>query len=222
MGILQEHIKDNCDSRLQGVLSLGVREAYQFLEKLKESEKILQRPEMKKTYGHIRNGFIDVALKQVLESSEIPHEIVDKTVSRYRNGYTYLMIETQGAILTPSKVEKTISVPPKAIFRSKGSIINKQYTLFDNSDDLNQKYDESNPPFLLLTYGGYDYKLDFVRLGLPDLDVKEWIDQVDITRSPVLLKNQNDVKRELELTFTSEAKQLIERGVDDAREEESI
>lgn len=219
MGILSNHIENHCDKRMVGVLSLGIREAYGYLEELIAKEKILQKEEMRKTWGHIRNGLVDVGLKRVLESSNIPHEVVDKTSSRYSNGYTYLMVETKGGILTPAKVEKPGSVPPRAIFRSTGSVMNKQYNLFENPSDLNEKYDEKNPPFMLLTYGGLNYKLDFVRLGIPDLDVQSWIDQIDIIKSPVLLPNTEEVRNDLHLTFTAESEQIIRRSEENARED---
>lgn len=219
MDILSNHLKNNCDPKLPGVLSLSVREAYRFLDDMIEKEKVLQRPEMKKAWGHLRNGLIDVGIKQVLQSSNIHHEIADKTSSRYINGYTYLMVETRGAILTPSKVRSKGAVPRKAIFRNKGSLLNKQYDLFNEPEDLNERYDESTPPFLLLTYGGRNHKLDFVKLGLPNLDVLGWIDQIDITNVPVLLTNTKDIKNDLQLTFTSEAEKIIRRGEENASED---
>lgn len=219
MGILSDHLEMQCDVRLSGVLSLSVKEAYRFLEELVQREKVLQRPEMKKVWGHVRHGLIDVGLKQVLQSSNIAHEIVDKASSRYPNGHTYLMIETKGAVLTPAKVLHAHSVPRKAIFRSKGSLLNKQYNIFEEPRDINQKYDEKNPPFLLLTYGGIDHTLSFVRLGLPDVGVPGWIDQVDITNAPVLLANPEKVSDELQLSFTSEAEEIIKRGVEYAGKE---
>lgn len=218
MEILSNHLENNCDKRLSGALSLSVREAYRFLDELVENEKIFQRQEMKKVWGYVRHGLVDVGLKRVLKSSNIPHEIADETSSRYPNGHTYVMIETKGAILTPAKVLRPQSVPKKAIFRDRGSLLNKQYDLFTDPEDLNQRYDENNPPFLLLTYGGSAHKLEFVRLGIPDLGVSGWIDQVDITNAPVLLANSEDISNDLQLTFTSEAEELIRRGEDYARE----
>ena len=113
MSILKEHLKRNCDARMVGVLSLSIREAYRYLMELTERESIFQRAEMKKVWGHVRHGLVDVGLKQVLTSSAIPHEIADKASSRYVNGHTYLMIETKGAILTPAKVLSEASVPKR-------------------------------------------------------------------------------------------------------------
>lgn len=213
LNMLSEHLKMHCDARLPGVLSLSIRESYRFLEEIIQREKVLQRPEMKKTWGYLRHGLIDVGLKQVLQSSNIEHEIADKASSRYRNGHTYLMIETKGAILTPSKVLRASAVPRKAIFRDKGSILNKRYSLFEDPKDINQEYNEANPPFMLLTYGGTNHELSFVRLGLPDIENRCWMDQVDITNAPVVLANPEEITNELHLSFTLEAEELIKRGV---------
>ena len=222
MDILNKHVSENCDPRMTGILSLSIKEAYRFLDELIEKEKILQRPEMKKTWGHIRHGLVDVGIKQVLQSSGIPHEIADETSSKYRNGHTYLMVETKGAIFTPAKVLTEASVPRKAIFRSKGSIMNKNYNLFDSPEDINEGYNEENLPFLLLTYGGSDHKLNFVSLGLPDVGVGTWIDRINITNSPVLLVNEEEISNDLHLTFTSKAEELIMRGVENEGTEGTI
>lgn len=219
MKILSNHVKNNVDPRLVGTLALSVKEAYRFLDELVQREKIFQKTEMKKVWGHVRHGLVDVGLKQVLKSSNIPHEVADMNSSRYKNGHTYLMVETKGAIITPAKTLSPVSVPKKAIFRSKGSILNKNYDLFAIEEDLNEEYSEETPPFLILTYGGADHKLDFIRLGLPNLDVSGWKDQIDIINAPVLLSNTKDITDDLRLTFTAEAKELIERGEESAREE---
>ncbi len=223
MEILENHLRTNCDPRLSGILALSVREAYVFLEELVNREKVFQRREMKKVWGHVRHGLVDVGLKQVLQNSNIQHEIADKSSSRYPNGHTYLLVEVKGGILTPAKVSSPFAVPKKAVFRSRGSLLNKQYDLFTDSEDLNQKYDQQNPPFLLLTYGGKNHKLDFVKLGIPEIDNEDgnlsWIDQVDITNTPVLLENPKEIVDELQLTFTLEAEELIRRGVENARED---
>lgn len=223
MEMLENHLRINCDPKLSGILSLSVREAYGFLNELVTREKVFQRVEMKKVWGHVRHGLVDVGLKQVLQSSNIKHEIADKSSSRYPNGHTYLMVEVKGGILTPAKVSSPFAVPKKAVYRNRGSLLNKQYDLFRDPEDLNQKYDQKNPPFLLLTYGGKNHKLDFVKLGLPEVNEEHgtlsWIDQVDITNAPILMENPKDIVDELQLTFTLEAEELIRRGVENARED---
>lgn len=36
-----------------------------------DKEKVLQRPEIKKVWGHLRYGLVDIGISQVLQSSNI-------------------------------------------------------------------------------------------------------------------------------------------------------
>ena len=211
-GILERHIKQNCDPNLRGLLSLSINEAYRFLDDLIQNNPVLQRDEMKKSYGHIRNGLIDVAIKEVLSKTKLPHKIADKTTSKNRNGYTYLMIEVRGAILTSAKVMKPHNFPRSAKNRSFNSLKNRQYNLFSNPEDLNEKYDENNPPYIIITYGGDNHKLEFIQLGLPKDDASGWIDRIDITKVPVLLINETEIVNDLNLTLTKESERIIQEG----------
>ena len=186
MSTLSNHISQHCDPRLVGLLSFSIKEAYRFLAEMTNKEIYLQ-PEMKKTWGYLRNGLVDVALKRVFENSGIEYEIADETTSKHKNGHTYLMIGVKGAIITPSKVRTANSVPKKAIHRDKGCLLNKNYNLFDDPDDLNYGYDEETVPFMILTYGGSNHELEFVSLGLPDIEMNTWVDIIDITNAHVLL-----------------------------------
>lgn len=205
MNSLDAYVSKNCDPRLLGVLSFAIREAYRYLRELLKNNPILEKSEMKKCIGHIRNGLVDVAIKDVLLSSGIECNIQDKSVSRYPNGYTYLMIEVKGAILTTAKTASVRSVPKKALHRSRGSILNRQYNLFDNADDLNDEYGSNTPAYILVTYGGKNYELEYINLGLPDLDVENWKAVKDITNVPMLISKtqKKEVKDKLNLKFTA-------------------
>ncbi len=212
MSTLSNHMSQCCDPRLPGILSFSIKEAYRFLDELTKKETLFLQPEMKKTWGYLRNGLVDVALKQILESSNIEYEIADKTTSKYKNGNTYLMIEAKGAIITPAKVSSAKAIPKKAIYRDKGCVLNKNYNLFDDSDDLNYGYDDESVPFLILTYGGANHELKFVSLGLPDTEMGDWVDIIDITNTPVLLSNPKEVISDLQLTFTEKAEEIMRSG----------
>ena len=211
-GILEKHIKQYCSPELRGLLSLSVTEAYRFLDDLIKTNAILQRPEMKQTHGYIRKGLVDVAIKEVFSKARMKYKIADKTTSKYRNGHTYLMVEVKGAIITPAKVVQAHDFPRAAKNRTFNSLKNRQMNLFSNPDDINAKYDKNNPPYMIITYGGSDHKLEFVRLGLPLEDASGWIDQLDITKVPVLLANKKEIVDELNLSLTKEATRLIEES----------
>lgn len=106
MNILTKHLNQNCDPRLPGVLTFSVKEAYRYLHQIVKDNPILQQKESKKSYGHLRNSFVDIALQRVLENSSINHKIAPKSTSTYKNGYTYLMIEVEGESLLLQRQEQ--------------------------------------------------------------------------------------------------------------------
>lgn len=169
MGILRQHLQNECDPRLPGELAYSVKEAYSYLRLLVNSNPILQNKEMKKTYGHLRQGLVDVALRTVLEKSGLDVNVHMRSALHNRTGgYTYSIQE-----------------------------------------EINQKYDENTPPFLLLTYGGKNNMLDYVQLGLPDIKAEMWIEQVDIINAPRIIVNNEENNYDLGLTLTKFANDIM-------------
>lgn len=217
MGILQSHLEIECDPRLAGELAYSIKEAYRYLWELINATPVLQHPEMRKTYGHIRQALVDVALRLVLEDSSMPVDVQMIAATNNRsNGYTYTMIETKGAIISPVKTRSVRAVPKKALHRSVASIKNKQFDLFTTQEDINKRYDETTPPFMLLTYGGLNHHLQFVQLGLPDVDSEQWIEKVDILNAPRIItstEQERATKKKLDLTLTELSEDLRRRVV---------
>lgn len=217
MGILQSHLEIECDPRLAGELAYSIKEAYRYLWELINATPVLQHPEMRKTYGHIRQALVDVALRLVLEDSSMPVDVqMIAATNNKRNGYTYTMIETKGAIISPVKTRSVRAVPKKALHRSVASIKNKQFDLFTTQEDINKRYDETTPPFILLTYGGSNHHLQFVQLGLPDVDSEQWIEKVDILNSPRIItstEQERATQKKLDLTLTELSEDLRRRVV---------
>ncbi|HGD3008760.1 TPA: hypothetical protein ACIN9P_001974 [Streptococcus agalactiae] len=214
MGILRNHLEESCDPRLIGELNYAVQEAYNFLNSLIEANPLLKHKEMRKSYGHIRQALVDLSLRIVLGSSTMPSEVQMLSASHNKNGYTYTMIESKGAIISPVKTRSRQAVPKKALHRSLGSIKNRQFTLFDDNTSLNSVYDENNPPFILLTYGGKNHTLEYVQLGLPDVEVEQWIEKVDITNATRLTiadTNPEATKKKLDLSLTELSEELLRR-----------
>lgn len=217
MGILQSHLEIECDPRLAGELTYSIKEAYRYLWELINATPVLQHPEMRKTYGHIRQALVDVALRLVLEDSSMPVDVqMIAATNNKRNGYTYTMIETKGAIISPVKTRSVRAVPKKALHRSVASIKNKQFDLFTTQEDINKQYDETTPPFILLTYGGLNHHLQFVQLGLPDVDSEQWIEKVDILNAPRIItsaEQERATQKKLDLTLTELSEDLRRRVV---------
>ena len=217
MGILQSHLEIECDPRLAGELAYSIKEAYRYLWELINATPVLQHPEMRKTYGHIRQALVDVALRLVLEDSSMPVDVqMIAATNNKRNGYTYTMIETKGTIISPVKTRSVRAVPKKALHRSVASIKNKQFDLFTTQEDINKRYDETTPPFILLTYGGSNHHLQFVQLGLPDVDSEQWIEKVDILNAPRIItstEQERATQKKLDLTLTELSEDLRRRVV---------
>lgn len=221
MGILRNHLEAECDPRLAGELSYSIKEAYRSLWELIENTPVLQRSEMRKTYGYIRQGLVDVALRLVLEDSAMKTDVQMLSASNNRkNGYTYTMIESKGAIISPVKTRSAKAMPKKALHRSVASIKNKQFDLFTTQEDINARYDDTTPPFLLLTYGGKNHHLQFVQLGLPNVDTEQWIEKVDIFNAPRIITSKEQEKatqRKLDLTLTQLSEELLRREINGTR-----
>jgi len=201
MGILQSHLEIECDPRLAGELAYSIKEAYRYLWELINATPVLQHPEMRKTYGHIRQALVDVALRLVLEDSSMPVDVqMIAATNNKRNGYTYTMIETKGAIISPVKTRSVRAVPKKALHRSVASIKNKQFDLFTTQEDINKRYDETTPPFILLT----------------DVDSEQWIEKVDILNAPRIItstEQERATQKKLDLTLTELSEDLRRRVV---------
>lgn len=204
---VKKYLKDNCDPQLPGVLSFGVKEAFRYLDELIDKNPIMNEPEFKKSFGHMRNSLVDIAIKFVLQKSSIDNRLILKNAKNNTNGYTHMIIEVKGAIVSSAKTRTIKHLPKKAIHRSEGSALNRQFNLFENNDDIN----ENTPAYLLVTYGGRNYKLEYVGIGIPDVETEKWIDYMDIKNMPVLLTNltSEESKNELELSFTKEAKKIL-------------
>ena len=204
MSILEEHLNQHCDPRLMGELAYSVKEAYRFLWNLIESNPVLKNPEMRKSYGHLRQALVDVALRLVLEESSVEANVQMVPAKNNKGGYTHTMIEVRGAIISPSKTRSVQEMPRPALHRSQGSIKNRQFDLFTTQEDLNEKYDQNNPPYLLLTYGGSNHQLEFIQLGLPNIEAEKWIERVNIIDRPRVIDSPEKevaLQKRLELSL---------------------
>lgn len=218
MGFLSNHLDKECDARLAGELSYAVKEAYRYLDELINNNPVMQSPEMVKTYGHLRQGFVDLALQTVLSSSSMKVDVqIVPAKNNGRNGYTYALIEAKGAIISPVKTSSKNAIPRRALHRSVASVKNKQLDLFTTQEDINELYDSTNPPFILLTYGGTGRRLEFIQLGLPDVEVEQWIEKVDIFNSQRIItsiRQEETIRKNLDLSLTARSKELIRRESD--------
>lgn len=207
MGLLKKYLDENCDKKLPGALSFATQKAFSKLDELIEREPILQIAASRNAYGHLRNSFVQILLETEIERQDIDAQVTWKQVSS--NGYKYPVIESKGVLITEHKIRTPKSLPTSSWYKNNRSFLNKEISLFD--DEINDKYDENNTPYVMLTYGGKDYKLDFVQLSLPNFGVTSWIDTYDITKAFSVVKPYNiNQEKEIELTFTKKVEEYIE------------
>ncbi|HJA22952.1 MAG TPA: hypothetical protein H9958_01855 [Candidatus Limosilactobacillus intestinavium] len=207
INMLEDYLKNNCPLEVPGLLSLAIEKAYKQLDDTIKTVPILQKDESRKSYGYLRNAFVDVAIENVF--SELGHDCIIETKKvnpDKKNSYTYQLLRVPGAHITPVKSQSKGAFPRKAIYRDKGSLLNYQMSLFDEQYHFNN----DKVPFMLLTYGGANYKLDYVMLGIPDFEDKNWIDLLSIKGKPALISSNKEkqINDKLKLSLTEKASQI--------------
>lgn len=212
---LESLLRSQCDPKLSGVMSMAIKHASKAFGDFVSGNPVIQEKDFRNTYGYLRHSFVDYSMKWAVREGLIDGDIINGTSSNYSNGHTYLSLKVKGAVISPVKTRGPRAVPRKAIFRQKLGTMNQQISLFDDPNDpLNSQVDAVAPAFLLLTYGGKNYGLDYIEMGLPDADTGKWIGQVDILHAPMIIPSMDQAKvaDKLDLSLTSMSKKLLEDG----------
>lgn len=208
MDLLKNYLAAHCDKRVPGVFNFAIHEGFRQFNTMTEENKLLQLDEARNAYGMLRHICVDIIVETELERSGIDAKITKKQVSK--NGYTYPVIELKGALVTLHKIQKAYYMPKSAWNRKKRSFLNKEISLFD--DEINVDYGEDVTPYIMLTYGGLNYSLDFVQLAIPNYGVTEWIDRMDITHELAVIKPYSSGQsKDIELTFNSKVQEYLEK-----------
>lgn len=210
----RHYIEQNCDAQLLGALSFGVTQAFANLKETISNNKEMRSPEYRMAYGHMRKALVDIALKEIFQSSKIPGNAMSVPVNNKANASTYLKIQTDGGIILNAKTESKGAMPRQALHRSKLSQLNRAFDLF--KDDFEVQPEIQNDVSMILTYGGFDYGLSYVYLGLPDVESKKWISQIDITNAPLMLTmpDKEKAQQTIQMTLTNKSKQILEEERD--------
>lgn len=207
MGVLENHLSTNCDKRITGLVNFSLEEGFLLFNKIIKENEYLKANDFRNSYGMLRHSCIDFVLKNEFRRKDIDANITEKIVSP--NGYKYPVIEAKGLIMTYHKVFKPYSMPKSAWNRDNRSFLNKEISLFD--DEFNESYGELTTPYVMATYGGYDYKLQFRRLGIPNVGCTKWIDQINIENSLYVVKPYTgSQEKDLELSLNNRIKQYLE------------
>lgn len=129
-----------------------------------------------------------------------------------------MVIEHKNSIITLHKTNSKKGLPVKAVNRTRQSHINSgvsfdypQLSLFENPP-LEKDMISPDQMYLMVTYGGTDYKLDYVNIGMPNDGVTSWIDIKDITNSFTTFETVSATEqKEIDLEFQNEVKRMLER-----------
>ncbi|WP_461213880.1 hypothetical protein [Lacticaseibacillus sp. GG6-2] len=208
MSPLEYQMKNQMDPRLPGLISNSVKRGYALFDELTTREQILKLFQAKNAYGMLRHVYVDIAFQSEAERSGLPLTFEQHQVSK--NGYTYPVIYDGHSAFTLHKTRSKKSLPKSAWNRNSRSFLNREIDLFNPAGDETQELAEM--PYIMVTYGGPNYKLRYVNLSLPNVGVTAWLDQCDITDAvSVTSTPSRDEKRKLNLAFNDRVQQLLER-----------
>ena len=216
MTVLENFLNNQADPKLPGFLSNSIRRGYSSFGELVKREPELQLRDARNSFGYLRHIFVDIVLKRDVLNSNIDFKLQTKQIPE--NGYTYLVIEHKNSIITLHKTNSKKGLPVKAVNRTRQSHINSgvpfdypQLSLFENPP-LEKDMISPDQMYLMVTYGGTDYKLDYVNIGMPNDGVTSWIDIKDITNSFTTFETVSATEqKEIDLEFQNEVKRMLER-----------
>ncbi len=215
MGILENHLMDKCDKNLPGVLNVGIQEMQRYFDQNVRNHELFGMREARNSWGPIRNALANVYVRKTLDLSSVTYDVEENHVTSKKNSYIHFTYIVNGATVNICKTSSGIYFPRKAIYRQIESQKNKDFTLFEDPDkilkDAKNSTDEAN---LLLTYGGFNYDLSHVTLGLPVAGELRWLDTMDIKNANYLMKSNEEIINELNLTLTDEAEEIVRKGIE--------
>lgn len=204
-------IEQDFSQRIRSSLVFSINEGYRFFAEHIEKNDFLQQISARKSYGYIKNAIIDIVLKKEINRSGIPLTYREEKV----RGYTYLVLQTNHADMTISKVNTPAGLPPKAKnrqFRSEVNYeLNKQLSLFKYEQQVKEKIIIPKKYYLILTHGGKALdKPEFIKLGAISPTQKSWLGhQYDLTNVFRLIQTEpfsNEEEEEINLELHEELK----------------
>ncbi|RMC48887.1 hypothetical protein [Lactobacillus sp. ESL0228] len=215
MNPLENFLSNDADPKLAGFLSNSVKRGYNEFQELIAREPELQLQAARNAYGYLRHVYIDILLKHDAKTSGIDLNFFTKQVSK--NGYTYLAIKHRNCIITVHKTNSEKDLPVKAKNRTLRSEQNKNIVPIETSlFEENISQDKSYNMYIMVTYGGKNYTLDYIQLGIPNPGVTSWLYTKDITDALTIVPPVTaSEKQDIELEFRSEVKQLLKKEKED-------
>ncbi len=170
-----------------------IERAYDAVAQIKESVEFLNWPLGDNLEGYLRNVAVGYQFKKMIENNQLPLKY--RIALNKKKNYKYIEVLTDNAILTISQVQNKSSIPRYADYRTNHSLSNQ--LMFDIVDDLVEV--KESPKYIILTYGGPNDELEFVRLGVPEPYVSGWILQIDLYQELCQIVSEEETSEEEKL-----------------------
>lgn len=180
-------LKDEFPIRERTQFVPAVRRAYSLIKEISQQNDFLNWKVGRDLLPYLRNAAVEFEFKRLIDKGALNYKY--RISMNQRRNCNHLEIISPNCVLTISHVPRKIAVPRKALFRSNLSFIN-QMSIFSilglQDDDIcEDKY------YAIMTHGGSTRSLsvpEFVNLGLPCTDVKEWAEILDLTSEPYVIE----------------------------------
>lgn len=178
-------------------LAASIKQAYEYLEDLKNDLEILQIASSKNHFSRIRNLVVDLILKKDIDNGIISFDY--EFMNNEANNHKHIEVKSDNFIMTVSQVNNKNQLPRDAKFRNNLGLCNQMQFNFNNRflHDLSPV----NTYYILLTHGSNSMDPEFINLGVPDVVNKKWIKRFDILdelyRSNIERKDNEDRKDQL-------------------------
>lgn len=215
MDLLENYLNNQIDERIPGFFSSSIKKGYHLFDDLLDREPELQLVEARNAYGNLRHVYIDIVLKHDAKKTDIDLSLSTNEVSK--KGFTYLTIAHKNSIITVNKTNHIEGLPQKAVNRTERSYMNQniptaQLSLFDSLKQNKKTTNNDNKIYLMVTYGGRNYKLEYIQLGIPKPGATSWLYVKDITNAlSVVSPATSSEEREINLEFNKEVKKMLQR-----------
>lgn len=213
MNPLDDFLKNKANRNLPGFFSNSIKLGYDLFAQLLKREPELENIDARNSYGYLRHVYIDIVLRHnILHNNDLDLKLLTNETSK--NGHTYLLIEHKNCLITVNKTSNSNEVPVKAKNRLNRSYLNghipePEVSLFESdshNDSLVEKENEDKM-YMIVSYGGTNYKISYIQMGLPNVGCTSWLYTKDITNaSPAIKTLPSSEKQKIELEYKQEIK----------------
>lgn len=215
MSIENKHI-DLLDSRIPGVVSLGIHEGFRACHEFVNMP-IIQTLKRNDFMGNLRGACVERYVQEHLLRSNINLSITEESVSP--NGFSYNIYKVDNGEFTIHKVGSQFALPRYAENRQRKLRINKNIELLDSNnmplDEEKMEYNDSITPYFFVTYGGKNYELKFARIGLANQDCESWIEAESILNAMSIATISTNDKKEIEISIKKEIEEKLGESIND-------